>query len=250
MRRSILSTAIGLLSVAFLAAAHEYPLQYTPNAGARGLVVAGYRYSGNTVIGTCTYYTVQGGSGRGGGYHSTTTYYNQTCTWDLYGNLLSVAAGAPATPAPLYVNGTQTVYATGPNGEYTGADSRLPGGFVNTQGSHYTWQTSSASTVLQQQVPYALKITLLSDGDIPLHITAVDVSSLVSRVSVSPGACVGSIAVGATCTVTVSYDDTRLSSPTGLAYDTLDVKVVSDAGQASDFTQRFTLVVKVGDHDN
>jgi hypothetical protein len=50
--------------------------------------------------------------------------------------------------------------------------------------------------------------------------------------------------VGATCSVTVIYDPTKLSSATGLAYDTLTIGVTSDAGQASDFVQSYTIVVK------
>src|SRR4051812_7801588 len=102
--------------------AHEYPLQFTPAAGARGLIVAGYQITGTTVTGTCSYYITTSGSGKGGGYHTTTTYYNSTCTWDLTGNLLGKVAGAPAAPPVLYVNGTQTVYAVS-GSITTGTDS-------------------------------------------------------------------------------------------------------------------------------
>src|SRR5205807_4552655 len=45
---------------------NEYPLQFTPGAGYRGLVVAGYQLVGNsfggyTVLGNCSYYTVHSG---------------------------------------------------------------------------------------------------------------------------------------------------------------------------------------------
>jgi hypothetical protein len=36
----------------------EYPLRFTPNAGDRGLVVAGYKFNGNTVVGNSSHYTV------------------------------------------------------------------------------------------------------------------------------------------------------------------------------------------------
>ena len=66
-------TTIALLgALASPALAHEYPLQFTPAAGARGLVVAGYKITGNTVTGTCSYHTVTSGSGKGGGYRSIT----------------------------------------------------------------------------------------------------------------------------------------------------------------------------------
>lgn len=165
----------GLLVVVALAAAvaakpalaYEYKLQFVPNGGARGLVVAGYGFSGNTVVGNCSYYTVHsGGSGRGGGYHSTTTYYNQTCTWDLYGNLLGIAQGAPMVPAPIGTSGTATIYAQNAQGGSTGSDPRLGGGFVNTIGAHFTWVTSNAYAVLPNQKPISVPVTLVSDGDV------------------------------------------------------------------------------------
>src|SRR2546425_12716643 len=91
--------AIALLTLVSVSAfAHEYPLQFTPGAGARGLVVAGYQITAGTVTGTCSYYTVTSGSGRGGGYRTIRRDYNQTCTWDLTGNLLSVTSGPPGPP--------------------------------------------------------------------------------------------------------------------------------------------------------
>jgi hypothetical protein len=238
------------LAFASVAGAHEYPLQFTPNSGYRGLVVAGYQLTGSTVVGNCSYNTVHSGSGRGGGYHTTTTYYNQTCTWDLFGNLLSVTPGAPAIPAPLYVNGTQTVYALDGNGEYTGSDTALPNhGFVNTPGSHYTWVTSNGYAVLQQMV-YTITATLASDGDLPLNISAVEASALRAKTTIKNTTCVGQIAAGATCSVTVTYDPTKLRSATGLAYDTLTIGVTSDAGQTPDFVQSYTITVKVGGDDD
>jgi hypothetical protein len=246
-----LTSSLALCTVLFaaVAAAHEYPLQFTPNAGYRGLVVAGYYFSGDTVVGNCSYYTVHSGSGKGGGYHTVTTHYDQTCTWDFTGNLLSVAQGAPAVPAPLYVNGTQTVYAA--NGtEYAGTDASLPfKGFVNTPGSHYTWLTSNAYTVLQQQL-YTITVSLVSDGDLALNVTAVDASALLAKAALVSTTCVGQIAQGATCSITATYDPRKLQSATGLAYDTLTIGVTSDAGQASNFVQSYTVVVKrVSDDD-
>jgi hypothetical protein len=91
------------------------------------------------------------------------TYYKQTCTWDLYGNLLSVVPGAPTAEAPLYT---------------------------------------------------------------------------------------GEISVGATCSITITYDPAKLATPTGLAYDTLNVAVTSDAGQAMDFIQSYTVVVRLSDQED
>jgi hypothetical protein len=237
---------LAMVGVFLVQAAHayEYKLQYTPNGGARGLVVAGYTFSGDTVLGNCSYYTEHSGSGRGGGYHTSTTYYYQTCTWDLYGNLLSVAQGAPAVPTPVSVAGTKTVYASNAAGGSTGSDTALGGGFVTTIGAHYSWATPETHTDLQDQ-KYFFIIKLVSDGDVPLTISAVDVGANLARTGLVYDHCVTTIGPGHFCTVTVLYDPTRLSSPTGLAYDTLTVAVTSNAGQATDFVQSFTDSVKL-----
>jgi uncharacterized repeat protein (TIGR03803 family) len=233
---------------------NEYPLQFTPAAGARGLVVAGYQLAadptlGYTVVGNCSYYTQHSGSGRGGGYKTITTYYNQTCTWDPFGNLLAIANGAPAVPSPISTNGTQTIYAANATGAYTGRDSALPNrGFVFTPGSHYTWLTSNAYTVLPQAL-YTLTVTLKSDGDMPLTISSVRAGALRGGARVTGTTCNGQIPVGSTCSLTITYDPTRLQSPTGLAYDTLDIAVVSDAGQVHDFVQSYTIVLTPANTD-
>jgi uncharacterized repeat protein (TIGR03803 family) len=226
---------------------NRYPLQFTPASGSRGLVVAGYQLVadalvGYTVIGNCSYYTVHSGSGRGGGYRTTTTHFNQTCTWDPYGRLLTIAAGAPAIPSPLSVSGTRTVYAA-LNGAYTGSDSALAGGgFVYSPGSHYSWLTPAPYAVLQQAL-YTVTATLASDGDLPLSIAGVQASALGGAATVSSTTCSGQMPVRSTCTVTVTYDPTRLRSATGLAYDTLNISVASDAGQTHDFVQSYTIVL-------
>lgn len=226
------------------AGAYEYPLQFTPNAGYRGLVVAGYEFAGSTVVGNCSYYTVHSGSGRGGGYHSTKTYFNQTCTWDLYGNLLGTTPGAPTIPAPHHISATQTVYAVNAGGAYTGSDTALAPyhGFVSTPGSHYSWVTSNAYAVLQQAL-YTFTATLQSDGDVPLRISTVGASALNGGAAVDSTTCIGGIAAGATCAIVVTYDPTHLRSASGLAYDTLDVSVASDSGQAYDFVQSYTIAL-------
>lgn len=227
---------------------NEYPLQFTPAAGARGLVVAGYFLGTNPVfgaivIGNCSYYTVHSGSGRGGGYKTITTYFNQTCQWDPYGNLLSITTGAPTVPAAIATNGTQTIYASNSAGIYTGSDSALPGrGFVFTPGSHYSWLTPNPYAVIQQAL-YTVTLTIRSDGDMPLSVSSIQASALVGQATVSSTTCSGQIPVGSTCSATVVYDPTRLRSATGLAYDTLDVRVNADAGQPLDFIQRFTIVL-------
>jgi uncharacterized repeat protein (TIGR03803 family) len=228
---------------------NEYPLQFTPAAGARGLVLAGYQLVADPVFGfivsgNCSYYTVHSGSGKGGGYKTVTTYYNQTCTWDPFGRLLTVTNGAPAAPTPIRTSGTQTVYAANATGAYTGSDTALANrGFVFTPGSHYTWLTSNAYTVIQQAL-YTLTVTLRSDGDMPLNVSSVRASALRGGgASVTSTTCSGQIPVGSACSVTVTYDPTHFQSPTGLAYDTLDIAVVSDVGLVHDFVQSYTIVL-------
>jgi uncharacterized repeat protein (TIGR03803 family) len=226
---------------------NEYPLQYVPGAGARGLTIAGYALASDpaydtVVIGTCSYYTQTTGSGRGGGYKTITTYYNHTCTWDPYGRLLNVVNGAPAAPAPLGTNGTQTIYASNPaSGIYTGIDSALATrGFVFTPGSHYTWLTPSPYAVIAQAVT-TLTLTLKSDGDMPLSVVSAQASAAAGLASVTGTTCFGTVSVGSACTITVRYDPTRLQSPTGLAYDTLTVHLGTDAGLAADWAQHYTI---------
>jgi uncharacterized repeat protein (TIGR03803 family) len=226
---------------------NEYPLQYVPGAGARGLTIAGYSLAadpayGTVVIGNCSYYTQTSGSGRGGGYRTITTYYNHTCTWDPYGRLLNVVNGAPAAPVPIGTNGTQTIYGSDrTSGIYTGTDSALATrGFVFTPGPHYTWLTPGPYAVIAQAVT-TITLTLKSDGDMPLNVVTAQASAAAGLASVTGTTCFGTVPVGGTCTVTVLYDPTRLTSPTGLAYDTLTVHLGTDAGLAADWTQRYTV---------
>ncbi len=244
MKRSMSLVAFCLAVFVPVAGAYEYPLQFTPNPGYRGLVVAGYQFVGNTVVGNCSYYTVSGGSGKGGGARGAIgKRYLQTCTWDLYGNLLSIAPGAPVVPLPISVNGTQVIYALNANGDSTGTDSKLSqGGFVNTPGSHYTWLTPNNHAILLPMA-YTLTTTLKSDGDVPVNITAVKPGATTGAVTLKKTDCIGQIDVGKTCSVTVSYDATKLTSPTGKASDTLRIDITSDAGASHDFIQNFTIIL-------
>ena len=66
MKRALLSMLI-LLGFAQVASAYEYHLQFTPQSGARNLVVAGYQFDANNddVVGNCSYDTSSPCSGRG-----------------------------------------------------------------------------------------------------------------------------------------------------------------------------------------
>jgi hypothetical protein len=241
MKRSIVLAAFCGAVFAHLAGAYEYPLQFTPNPGYRGLVVAGYGFVGNNVFGTCSYYTASGPAGKGGG-RGKVTNYQQTCTWDQYGNLLSVQKGAPAAPPPSYIKGSLVVYATNRNGDFTGTDSKLPGrGFINTPGGHYTWLTSNSHAILYPFV-YTLTVMLVSDGDLAVDITGVSPSALHGATTLHSTTCNGEITVGETCSITITYDATKLTSATGSASDTLRIDLTSDAGEPHDFIQSFTIL--------
>ena len=62
-------------------------------------------------------------------------------------------------------------------------------GFVNTPGSHYSWVTSNAYAVLQQ-TPYTFTATLVSNGDVPLNISAIGASALYGGVVVDSTTCI------------------------------------------------------------
>jgi hypothetical protein len=245
MKKSIGLLVFSLLGISQVALAYEYPLQFKPNPGYRGLVVAGYKFLGNNVVGNCSYYTVSGGgSGKGGAGRAPAKVYSQTCTWDMHGNLLSITPGAPkVAPAPLYTKGSQVVYALNANGDYTGTDSKFPErGFVSSAGSHYTWLTPSNNAVLHQFV-YTLTAALKSDGDLPVNISSVEVSALHGVATLKQTDCSGEIKVGDKCSITLTYDPTKLTGTQGLASDTLRIDLTSDAGEAHDFIQNFTVIL-------
>jgi len=246
MKRSIILAVFCLPVCIQVAGAYEYPLQFTPNAGHRGLVVAGYKFEGNTVVGTCSYYTVSGnGGGKGGGGRSPARKtYSQTCKWDMSGNLLSVTPNAPAAPTALYTNGTRVIYAVDANGNTTGTDTALPErGFVSAPGAHYTWLTPNTNAVVQQ-INYTLVIVLKSDGDVPLNVANVDAKALQGDVKLKSTTCKGQIDVGATCSIHITYDSAKLNSATGLAADTVRIDLTSDAGEPHDFIQNLTVIVR------
>jgi hypothetical protein len=239
--------------VANVASAYEFHLQYTAAANARNLSVVGYNFpTSNSVLGNCSYSVTSACSGRG--CHSTTTWYYHTCTWDTFGNLMSVVAGAP--PA-------QTCSGTSPTNPYelicatsgassTGRDTRGYG-FVDTPAPHYSWQTPNGTYAVIPDAPYAVAATLVSDGDIALTIGTPAVTTHVNgTITPSPGtasvtgdSCPSSLAPGNTCTVSVNYDPTAIActaSPYGYAYAGIDLAVpTSSVVTIPDFTQNYTI---------
>lgn len=230
--------------------AYEYKLQFTPQAGARNLAVAGYQFNANMVIGNCSYDTVTAGSGRGG--RSITTHHYNTCSWDLGGNLISLTpvATPPVAPVPLSQIGTEIIYAI-EGVSSTGFDTR-GFGFVSTPSSHYSWQTTNGLYVVIPYSVYTVTATLVSDGDLPLAFDAASVAASVSGTitpsagspAVSSTTCSSSVPVGSTCAVTISYNPKTIKctpSPYGFAYTRIDLSLVTDAGATIDFTQAYTI---------
>ena len=241
---------ISLVFAAHTAAGYEYRLQFNAASGARSLVVAGYYFNGNTVVGNCSYDTVSSGSGRVP--RSTTTHHPNTCAWDLYGNLISLTAGAASSaPAPpIGQSGTEIIYAS--NGtSSTGIDTR-GFGFVNTPSPHYSWDPSSGTYAV---IPYAatsIIATLTNDGDEPLDIASASVEPSVSgTITPSPGTatvasttCPSSLPVGSSCSFTVLYNPRKIrctASPYGFAYTQLNLNLVTDSGSTTDYIRSFTI---------
>lgn len=252
MKRTLLTVVFLLVALAAnVASAYEYHLRYAPPAGGRLLGVAGYKYAANTVIGSCNYSVSSACSGRG--CHSVTTYYYNTCTWDLFGNLLSVATGPITAPPVIATVGYETEYALNPNnppGGTTGRDTR-GFGYVDTPSPHYSWQTTNGAYYVIPDASYLVSATLVSDGDLALNISAASVAAQVSgTITPTPGtatignSCVGSLVPGATCTVTATYDPTSIActgSPYGYAYTGIDLSLTTNSGTKADFTQRYTV---------
>jgi hypothetical protein len=252
MQRSFVLAAILAPCMAGPAGAFEYPLLFRPNPGARGLVVAGYSFNGNKVLGNCSYYIISGGgSGRGGGYHAHTTYYNQVCSWNLFGNLLSVAPGASAAPPPISTTGGLTIYARNSAGDTTGIDfSRRNMGFVNTPSSQYAWATQGGGYVFRpNQNPIDVTLALKSVGDLPLAIEKIEPVARLAKVTLKSTSCApAAVTPGKSCTIVVTYDPHGLPAADDpyTAYDTLTVSLVSNAGQAPDFSETIEVPVSPG----
>ena len=179
-----------------------------------------------------------------------TVHHDNTCTWDPYGNLLSMTPGAPTAPAPLYQSGTEIVYATS-GASTTGLDTRNFG-FVDTPSSHDTWQTPNGTYAAIPDAAYPITATLISDGDFDLSFAGATVGSQTfGTLTPTPGdatvadtTCQSAVPTGTTCTVTISYDPTTIMctySPYGYAYPGIDLALATDAGANKDFTQRFTV---------
>ena len=244
MRRSLLTL---FLLGATAAHAHEFKLQFTPQAGARGLEVAGYEFRGEEVIGNCSYYIALAGAG---GSQGLRINHYSTCTWDLFGNLISIIPGAPIAPQAVSESGTEIVYAFSGTSK-TGRDTR-GFGFVNTPSAHFSWKTVSGSRAVIPYSVHTLTATIVSDGDFALKIEGAKAATAIigtitpssGTARVSASTCGTLLAVGATCSVTVSYNPTPIRCTPdayGDAFTLIDLSLVTNAGASEAFTESFTV---------
>ena len=250
MRRALFT----LLFVLFanLAQAYEFHLQYPAPSNARNLSVVGYTFpSSNTVLGNCSYSITSACSGRG--CHTVTTWYYHTCTWDLFGNLMSVASGAPPAQTCSTTSGTNPyeLICASSGSSFTGRDTR-GFGFAETPSPHYSWQTTNGTYAVIPDSPFQVSATIISDGDLDLTIGGASVTTHVNgTITPSPGTasvtgddCPSSLAPGSTCTITVTYDPTAIActaSPYGYAYTGIDLSLTTSSVQSKDFTQGYTV---------
>jgi hypothetical protein len=233
-----------------LAQAYENPLQFTAPSGARGVTVAGYAIVGETVHGTCSYYTSLSSGGRGA--RTIITYHYNACVWDLFGNLISTVpvTSAPLPPRMISTSAYEVVYAS--NGKSnTGLDKR-GFGFVNTPTAHYTWETPNGGYAVIGNSNYVFSVILTSDGDFPLVIDKVDIEMAVSGLMTTKAgtakllstSCGSLLPVHSTCSVSISYNPATIgctTSPYGFAYTVLDLALVTDAGTNPAFKHGFTI---------
>ena len=233
------------LCLASPAAAFEYPLQFTPLSGAQGLVVAGYTFDGPNVVGNCSYHITRSSGGRGG--HTITTYFNQTCTWDRGGTLVSEVSGAPNLPNPLSTVGGVTTYAIDTNGEYTGYDANRNVGFINRLSPQYVFNTASGGFLfLQKQKPVSITLSVQSVGDYPLQVSGVTTASG-AIIKMTSNGCVN-VPVGGACAVVLQYDPTNIVKGDNpyTYYDHISVSLTSNSGLAYTFTETVETPIKAG----
>jgi hypothetical protein len=228
-----------MLAGSVAAHAYEFKLQFSPRAGARGLSVVGYYFSGSTVVGNCSYHTVISNSSG-----STTIYYNSTCTWDLYGNLLSTVSGSPTAPAPIEQLGNETVYAN--NGtNLTGSDIRGYG-FVSTPSAHVTWTTANGTHAVITDRTLTLPVNFTSDGDFAVDVSEMTISAIPTGFLTPTGgtatvtfACT-TVPPGQSCVATITYQPQTITC-TASAYGYAYTEVILGIPKLTPFTEGFTV---------
>jgi len=220
-----------------------------------------------SVQGNVKYYTTPSGCR----YVCPKTYYNFVGTWDALGNLISQTVGSLPSQPVLYVNGNEQVYAQAiaPTGaSTTGFDSRGYG-YVDIPASHYTWQTPNNQFVTIPDQQHIFQVALNSDGDFPLNlegssvraaargyynqtsgtatiISTTDPNDCANVMAAQSAAGTPGIPVGTSCSFTILYDPNspttmKTSSPYGLAYVDLTLKITTDAGNLSAWGASLTI---------
>lgn len=192
--------------------------------------------------------TSGGGGGRGGGGHHTTTYFNNTCHWDLFGNLTGSVSGAPTAPKPISsVNGL-TIYARNAKGDTTGVDGAR--GFVNTAHAQYAWVSPGGYVFLNNQKPVNLTLTVRSVGDFPWSLYRATATANLAMASVKSTTCARSgVRSGVECAIVVTYDPSGIPGGDNpyTAYDHLSVSLVSNSGQAPVFAESIEAPISPAD---
>ncbi|MBB5058735.1 hypothetical protein HDF16_003449 [Granulicella aggregans] len=233
-----------------MARAYEYTLQYTAPSGARGVIVAGYAFANSTVSGVCSYYTSRYTGGRGG--RTIITHYNNRCSWDFFGNLISTTPLTSGLTIPTVLSrvGYELIYAK-EGASSTGFDTR-GFGFVRTPSAHYSWEPPSGGYSDISDSVFTFVADLVSDGDYPLIIDKATVEAAITgRVTATAGtikivsdSCGRFLPVRSTCSVVVSYNPRTIActtSPYGYAYTVADVALVTDAGANPSYKRGFTI---------
>ena len=156
-----------------------------------------------------------GGSGRGGGYHTTVYSAWVTATWDLGANLLSYVSGVQGTadPTATYTDahGDQ-LYTTGTTGSYhawlTGTEPNAPTDVqFSLSGGQYTisWSPDPATAAAIT----SSTITAVPDGGTAVIVMPVDGNGT--------SALLGPLAPSTTYTITVTNTDAAGTSPASVA---------------------------------
>ena len=197
-------------------------------------------------------------------------YHCTAGTWDSIGNLLtsSTTTGACAANSPISTSGSEQVYAVS-GSETAGFDTR-GFGFLAYPAPHYVWTGGAANLfapfgpgvsnqaadggyiVVPYTPPTTFTLELLSDGDLPLSITGTVAQVFVSgygtvgtgKVTSVTGDCLSApLAPGLTCTLSVTFDPSTITTPasTGYGYNVMTLALASDAGALPDWSTHFTV---------
>jgi len=152
-------------------------------AGTTASTATGFTPDGDYITGLTSVSTRCGGSGRGGGYHTTTYSGCGITRWDLVGRLIDITSTAcSAADAGAVFTGNGYSEGTTGSSVYLARPDPLPS---------YGWTQEPAVTAPSGR-PTTITETLTDTGAVPLHVysaraTGYDVSGC-SGVDLQPGA--------------------------------------------------------------